>query len=111
MNTSKPLLIFMSLTACTSSGFAATISGSVKGPEGALEGVVQAQNNKTHMTYMVLSDSLGTYHLQNLPSGDYKLSTKITGYQGDPRSDVKLAADQKAAFDRPRRSATERNIH
>jgi len=101
MITSKPLLIFMSLTACSSYGLAATISGSVKGPEGAaLEGVfVQAQNNKTHMTYMVLSDSLGNYRLQNLPSGDYRLSTKITGYQGDPRPGVKLAADQKASFD------------
>src|SRR5208282_636543 len=77
MNTAGTLLIFMTLAACGSSlGFAATVTGNVKGPEGApLEGVfVQAQNNKTHMTYMVLSDSLGTYRLQNLPSGDYALS-------------------------------------
>jgi Carboxypeptidase regulatory-like domain len=102
MNTSNSLLTFMALAACSSSvGLAATISGSAKDPAGApLEGVfVQAQNTKTHMTYIVLSDSVGTYRLQNLPSGDYKLSTKMTGYHGDPSSGVMLTADQKATLD------------
>jgi virginiamycin B lyase len=102
MNPQKKLLACMTLVASTSSlGFAASISGTVKGPEGAaLEGVfIQAQNMKTHMTFMVLSDRQGHYRLEKLPSGDYKLSTKITGYRGDPRTDVRLAADQIASYD------------
>ena len=102
MNTPRTLLICMTLAACGSSlGLAATVTGNVKGPEGSpLVGVfVQAQNNKTHITYMVLSDSQGHYRLQNLPSGDYALSTKISGYRGEPRSGVKLTADQQASFD------------
>jgi hypothetical protein len=102
MNTPRTLLICMTLAACGSSlGLAATVTGNVKGPEGSpLVGVfVQAQNNKTHITYMVLSDSQGHYRLQNLPSGDYALSTKISGYRGEPRSGVKLTTDQQASFD------------
>jgi hypothetical protein len=47
----------MILIACsTSPSYGATISGTVKGPEGAaLNGVfVQAQNNKTNMTFMAI---------------------------------------------------------
>jgi virginiamycin B lyase len=102
MNSQIKILASMTLFACTPSvGFTATISGTVKGPEGAgLEGVfVQAQNQKSKMTFIVLSDSQGHYRLEKLPSGDYKLSTKITGYRGDSRADMRLAADQIASFD------------
>ncbi len=102
MNPRNTFLILVTLAACGSSiGHGATISGTVKGPEGAaLEGVfVRAQNNKTHITFMVLSDSQGHYRMEKLPAGDYELSTKVTGYRGDPLTGVRLAADQTASFD------------
>ena len=102
MNPRNTCLTLMTLIACsTSASYGATISGTVKGPDGAaLEGVfVQAQNKKTNMTFMVLSDSQGHYRLEKLPAGDYKLSTKVTGYRGDPLTGVKLTADQIASLD------------
>jgi virginiamycin B lyase len=102
MNTRNTCLTLMTLIACISSAsYGATISGTVKGPDGAaLEGVfVQAQNKKTNMTFMVLSDSQGHYRLEKLPAGDYKLSTKVTGYRGDPLTGVNLTADQIASLD------------
>ncbi|MGO9038533.1 MAG: carboxypeptidase regulatory-like domain-containing protein [Steroidobacteraceae bacterium] len=108
MNPRNTFLTLMTLvTCCGSVSHGATISGTVKGPEGAaLEGVfVQAQNKKINATFMVLSDGRGRYLLQRLPAGDYRLSTKITGYLGDPLADVKLTADQSATFDLSLRKA------
>ena len=99
----------MTLIACgTSAGYAASISGTVKGQDGAaLKGVfVEAQNKKTHMTFMVLSGDQGHYRLERLPAGEYALSTKITGFRGDPLTNVNLTADQIAAsFDLSLRKA------
>lgn len=80
---------------------AATISGVVKGPDGApFKGAfVNAQNAKTRITVSVLSDKDGRYHIENLPAGSYSLRIRAVGYRGDPRNDVSLTADQKASFD------------
>jgi len=85
----------------SSASYGATLTGTVKGPDGtALAGVfVQAQNPKIHMTFMALSDSQGHYRVERLPPGDYKLSTKIAGYRGEPHTGVNLTADQNASFD------------
>src|SRR5450755_2917297 len=102
MNPRNAFLTLMTLIAFGGSvSHGATLGGTVKGPEGApLEGVfVQAQNKKINTTFMVLSDSHGHYRLEKLPAGDYKLSTKITGYLGDPLTGVKLSADQNASID------------
>src|ERR1039457_2543800 len=102
MNPRNTILTLMTLVACSGSvGYGATISGTVKSPEGtALEGVfVQAQNKKINTTFMVLSDSHGHYRIEKLPAGDYKISTKITGYTGNPDTDVTLTDDQIASFD------------
>jgi len=95
-------LILVTLFACSSSvSYGATISGTVKDPDGAaIKGVfVQARNDKTNKTFMVLSDSQGHYRMEKLPAGEYKLSTKITGYRGDPLTDVELTGGQNASFD------------
>lgn len=108
MNSRSVPLILLSLVSCGSSaGYAATISGTVSGPEGTvLQGVfVQAHDEKTNMTRMVLSDDRGHYRLAKLPAGTYQLSTKVTGYSGDPRTGVELTADQAAAFDLALRKA------
>src|SRR5271169_2294212 len=108
MNPRNTILTVMTLVACSGSvGYGATISGTVKSPEGAaLEGVfVQAQKKKINTTFMVLSDSRSHYRIEKLPAGDYQISTKITGYLGDPLSGVKLTADQIASLDLSLRKA------
>ena len=72
----------------TGSCIGATLSGTVKGPDGApLEGVfVQAQNTKTKMSYFVLSNHDGRYRVEKLPAGDYRVQVKATGFRADPKS-------------------------
>src|SRR6202158_5008053 len=81
--------------------YAATITGTVKGPDGApFEGAfVQAQNTKTRMWFIVLTDSQGRYRVEKVPAGEYTLSTKVTGFRSDPRPGVTLTADQDASVD------------
>ena len=89
------------LVACANAASqAATLSGIVKNSDGApLKGVfVQAQNKNTGITMMVLSGADGHYRLENLPAGEYKLMTKITGYGSVPLTDVTLAFDQAYSF-------------
>ncbi len=79
----------------------ATLSGTVKGPDGTpLPGVfVEAQNSKTKMSFIVLSDSHGHYKVDKLPGGDYRVQVKATGFRGDPKSGVALSDEQNAAMD------------
>ena len=75
---------------------AATISGTVTGPDGkAFRGAfVQARNLKTKITVSVLSDNAGHYRIDSLPAGDYRLQMRAIGYKAEPKSGVTLAADQ-----------------
>ena len=75
---------------------AATISGTVKGPDGAaLRGAfVQARNAKTKIMVSVLTDNQGKYIVENLPAGDYKLAIRATGFKADPKDGVKLTDEQ-----------------
>src|SRR4030081_1116627 len=84
------LAVFFS-SAC----YAATITGTVKGPDGApFEGAfVQAQNTKTRMAFIVLTDSQGRYRVEKVPAGEYQLTSRATGYRGDPRPGVVLTAE------------------
>src|SRR5579862_5211419 len=96
------LLTFLGMTvALGASCYAATVSGTVKDPDGApFQGAfVQAQNTKTRMTFMALSDQQGHYRVEKLPAGEYQLQIKATGFRGDPRNGVTLQADQNASFD------------
>ena len=69
-----------------------TISGTVKGEDGApfRAAFVRAQNVKTKMTMMVLSDNHGNYSTDQLPAGTYEVWATSTGYKSDParRSDI-----------------------
>src|SRR3982074_92843 len=97
-------LLFLSGSAC----HAATISGTVKGPDGVpFEGAfVQAQNTKTRMSFIVLTNAQGHYRVENVPAGDYQISTKATGFRSDPRPGVSLTVDQDASFDFALQKAT-----
>ena len=80
---------------------AATITGTVKGADGApFQGAfVEAQNMKSRITTIVLSDSRGQYRIPNLSAGEYRLLIRAVGFRTDPRMGVSLTADQKASYD------------
>src|SRR5271169_5067774 len=79
----------------------ATITGTVNGADGApFQGAfVEAQNAKTKITVIVLSDRQGRYWIPDLHAGDYRVQIRAVGYRADPRSGVTLAAEQNASFD------------
>ena len=81
--------------------YGATITGTVKSPDGGpFQGAfVEAQNTKTKMTVMVLSDSQGRYRIEKLPAGEYRVQIRAVGYRTDPHPGVNLTADQNASFD------------
>ena len=102
MRPAKNLAFVVSLIALSSScAFAATATGTVKGPDGApFEGAfVQAVNAKTRVMVSVLADKQGRYRIENLPAGEYQVRVRAVGFTADPRSAVTLAADQNASFD------------
>ena len=102
MRLAEKLLVSVTLTLSLASlTFAATITGSVKGPDGApfMGAFVIAENSQNKMTVSVLSDKQGHYHIANLPAATYAVRIRAIGYKSDPRTDVKLAGDQNASFD------------
>jgi|HubBroStandDraft_6_1064221.scaffolds.fasta_scaffold116196_1 virginiamycin B lyase len=81
------------LYACVvSAATGGTISGVVKGPDGApfRAAFVRAQNTKSKVTFMVLSDNQGRYFTDKLPAGSYNIWATAIGYKSDPvrRTDV-----------------------
>ena len=65
---------------------AATITGTVTGPDGApFRGAfVQARHAGLKMTVSVLSDNQGRYVVENLPAGDYRVQVRSVGWQLTP---------------------------
>jgi streptogramin lyase len=80
---------------------AATITGTVTGPDGApfRAAFVQARNAKMKMTVSVLTDNQGRYRADNLPAGDYRVSIRAPGFKVDPKSGITLTADQSLSQD------------
>src|ERR1700730_5705006 len=80
---------------------AATVTGSVKGPDSApFEGAfVQAINAKTHISLSVLSDKQGRYRVENLPAGEYQMRVRAVGFKSEPHNGVNLTADQNISFE------------
>ena len=89
--------IFLFGSAC----HGATITGTVNGLDGTpFQGAfIEAQNAKTKITVIVLSDNKGRYRIPKLPAGDYRLQIRAVGYRADPRNGMTLTADQNASFD------------
>ena len=67
------LAIAASAAVAAAQSDAATITGTVAGPDGKpFRGAfVQAKNIKTKITTSVLSDNQGRYAIENLPAGDF----------------------------------------
>jgi hypothetical protein len=80
---------------------AATVTGSVKSPDGTpFRGAfVQAQNTSTRVLVSVLTDKDGRYRIENLPAGKCQVQVKAVGYRTDPRTGVSLTAEQSASYD------------
>src|SRR5260370_32229882 len=74
----------------------ATISGSVKGPDGKLfkGAFVEAQNLESRITVNVLSDKDGRYRVENLPEGQYQIMVRAVGYRFEPRTGINLTPQQ-----------------
>src|SRR5947207_8682582 len=89
------------VVATAASAHAATITGTVTGPDGApfRAAFVQARHAGLKMTVSVLSDNQGKFIVENLPAGDYRLAIRAIGYKADAKSGIKLAADQDASYD------------
>jgi len=96
VSASFALIAILSVTA-----YGASINGNVKGPDGApfMGAFIVAENTQNKMTFNVLSDAQGRYHISNLPASTYNVSIISIGHKADPRNAVKLTADQKVAFD------------
>ena len=79
----------------------ATITGTVKGPDGSpFPGAfVEAQNTKTKMTVMSLSDDQGHYQVEKLPAGEYRVQVRAVGYRSNPQTGLNLTAEQNATLD------------
>ncbi len=94
------LVILLGSTLPGSAGYAATVTGTVKGKDGApFQGAfVQAQNTKTRVSVYALSDTRGQYRIEKLPAGDYRVQISALGFRSDPRTGVNLTADQNASF-------------
>src|SRR5262249_52402908 len=92
---------FAALSLATSPAEAASITGTVKGPDGApvRAAFVQARHGKLKMTVSVLTDAAGRYAVENLPAGEYRLSVRLTGAKAEPKSGITLAADATASHD------------
>src|SRR5207237_3036297 len=73
-----PLGVLGFVVGAASFAEAATISGTVTGPDGAplRAAFVQARNAKTKITVSVLSNAQGRYHVDNLPAGEYRLQIR-----------------------------------
>jgi virginiamycin B lyase len=82
-------------------GHGATITGTVRGPDGTpfRAAFVDARNAKTRITVMVLSDSNGRYTVENLPAGDYHVQARSMGYRSDPRDGILLTETKTVNFD------------
>src|ERR1700682_3304489 len=80
---------------------AATITGTVTGPDGApFRGAfVQARHAGLKMTVSVLSDAQGRFFAENLPAGEYRVQVRAVGYKTDPKTGLNLTADQSASTD------------
>jgi hypothetical protein len=102
MRSPSKLLVLMSLVVLLSSlCYGATITGTVKTPDGApFEGALaQAQNTKTRIANVVLSDSQGHYRIERLPAGEYRVEIRAVGYRSDSHTGVNLTAEQSTSFD------------
>jgi virginiamycin B lyase len=97
----KPHILVAMILFLVPACYGATISGTVKGPDGApVSGAfVQAQNSKSKITFMGVSDNQGHYRVEKVPAGEYRVQIRAVGYNFAPQSGVNLTGDQNLSSD------------
>ena len=92
----RMLLLAIGIAALAPLSHAGTITGTVTGPDGEpFRGAfIAAQNLKTKITVMVLSQKDGHYRVENLPAGTYDVQAKAVGYRSEPHTGLSLTAQQ-----------------
>jgi virginiamycin B lyase len=100
-NINKLVVYAGALGLAISTASAATITGTVKGPDGKPQmGIfVVAEDAKAHRSVYVLSGEDGRYRIPDLPAATYDVKINAIGWQADTRSTVALKADAKPSFD------------
>jgi virginiamycin B lyase len=101
MRALQRLLMVAALAILALPTYAATITGTVKGPDGApFQGAfVQAQNSKTRIASIVLTDAQGHYRLENIAPGDYRVQIRAVGFKADAQTATGVTPDQNLSFD------------
>ena len=96
-----PLVCLAMTAALAAPACAATITGTVNGPDGKpfMAAFVIAENTQNKVTVNVLSDAQGRYRIGNLPAATYAVRTRAIGYRSEAHAGVQLAAAQQASFD------------
>jgi len=81
--------------------YGATVTGTVKSPDGQpfAGAFVQAQNTKTRITTIAVSDSQGHYRADGLQVGDYRMQVRAVGYRADPQTGVHVTDGRNAPLD------------
>lgn len=97
----RTLLALAAIAVVTAGAWAATLEGTVKGPDGAAfpDAFVEARNSTTKISSIGLSDAQGHYRIENLPAGQYRVTIRAVGYRATPRGGLDLTADQHASAD------------
>ncbi|HWF39708.1 MAG TPA: carboxypeptidase-like regulatory domain-containing protein, partial [Candidatus Acidoferrales bacterium] len=90
------VLLAIAIVSTASLSHAGEITGTVTGADGEpyRGAFVAAQNLKTKITTMVLSQKDGHYRIENLPAGSYDVQAKAVGYRSEPHTGLNLAAQQ-----------------
>jgi virginiamycin B lyase len=98
---SRIFVLAVSVLVSASISHSATVTGTVKSPEGSpFSGAfVSARNTKLNLTVYVISDDEGRYRMEKLPPGQYRVQVRGAGFSGDPQTTAALAADQDASVD------------
>jgi virginiamycin B lyase len=102
MRFTDKVLVSLTLTsALASPALAATITGTVTGPDGKpfMGAFVVAENPQTKMTVSVLSNAQGRYYIGNLPAANYTLKMNSIGHKSEPRPDLRLSEDHGVSLD------------
>lgn len=78
-----------------------SITGVVQDPNGAIvpNATVTITNTGTNDTRTVQTDADGRYEVPALPTGIYRVTAKISGFQDSSVSDIRLAVGEKARVD------------
>src|SRR5438094_2603448 len=107
------LTIFLSAALALSVAFAqstfGTILGTVRDQSGALMpgSAVTVQNVGTSVRRMVVTDETGSYTVQNLEPGTYRVRIEVAGFQAAEFTDIQLPARQTIRIDGVMKVATQ----